>query len=434
MGTCSHISLRKYKCPNNTFISDKCLLHSKDSEEYKNKQTGQLQREFDNILNNMGKAVIIANIQFPPNFNLKLPDNLDKRIIFFDCQYPKDLEISKINAKNTIIFHKFIVKGNFTISQSTFNSQLIMHNCHITGNLNISHLKGSNLYLRLTEINSVRHLLIEDVDFTKGAKISSVGLHDSLRIVNSKFHAKSILKFPLSTIDRRTLINCDFIGITEIDWGWKSGLRVNPKSGGGINFQTCKIDGLVVRNFDRNRAEMVGPLLQKTAKNAISLFRKFANNINDIDALVHFSRSMKNIFFNTAHIEIYDHYYILEQYYSRLLPSYGRGKKIVNFFYRHFSFYGYSIWKPILWLFGFLFFFNILYFLNGVNCNSFAECSKEFCCTFARHLEQISFFRSETVWMPPGSPKRIIFIIETIILIPIISCIVISIRKVFRRQ
>lgn len=433
MGTCKHISFGKYKCPNNVWHDDKCLLHSSKTIDSNSAQTHEVETAYKGILHSKGMTAVFSDINFPDNFQPTLPQHIGKRIIFYRCVFPKTHIFGNRILNDTIIFWDCKFEDTLNLSYFRLFTNIIIHECNFVKDLKINGIISNCLYLRLS-LNKIMNLHIMNTRFDKGIILKDNNITGGFGIENITTFFNSRFKFLPKPSAKPRVINSSFLAKTEIDWGWKYQHLEYPRKNHGILFSDCSIDNLMIRDFSFDLVTIANPYLTLNHTTIIRNYNINKRNSKDVNTIVMYVRKLKEHFRGTEHTEIYDLYYKLEQYYSRFLPTYGRGKKIVNFFYRNFSDYGYSIWKPFLWLIGLLILFNTIYFLIDFNCDSFYACFKEYCCTFAKHIEQMTFYRSEKEWMPSGSSKRIIFIFETIILIPIISCIVISIKKVFRRQ
>jgi len=231
-----------------------------------------------------------------------------------------------------------------------------------------------------------------------------------------------------------------FNQFTTIEVNWEDNFEEMIKTKGKsyhTYIKDCAIDALYLKNFSPERFRIINCYINDTLDKSISIFNVLLKRkSDDLYGFVRFCRLMKKLFTNSDFIEIYDHFYILDQYYSRFLPTCGKINRIVNYFSYRFSLYGYSIWRSIKWLISVLLIFNFIYFFFDY-CDHYIKSDTNifygFLQTFGNHLEQITFFKSPNKWFDQGTIKRFVLIVELILLIPIVTSIILGIRKIFKR-
>ena len=441
MEKCSFKMKEGYECPNEAQKDGLCYLHFNSNTIPVDSAILKIMRkELDSLFITGGEEIIIQNIYFPENFELRLPNNVGKPLYFRDCYLSSMIEINGSHRLVSIEFEDCYIT-TLRIRGLEASCSVNVKDCKIEKDINISRIYDIDFNLNVF-CQRVKNIHIHDVHLKSKLEIIAEDFIESFSITESSFLDSSKIQISLKPTDRNK------IGIKFYDVNFVSRFDIITES--RVKFYACAIDGLFIRDFElRNNYKNPNsdpnegldekyifkkPFLFKKLRKVPILFKSI--NDEDLSEFVDYVRNMKTYFRETEHRELYDLYYILDQYYSRKLPSYARFNRFINNGSRWFSFYGYSITRPVYWLLSVLITFTFIYSwidygfsLNIFSCDFWGNFWK----TAIHHVNKISFFRSYDDWLSNKSGKSLVFILELLLLIPIFTSIVLGIRKLFKR-
>lgn len=444
MALCNHeYRYKNLSCPNEEHSQGKCLLHYYGGERIPNSLYKQYDLEIENIIRSSKNEVIFDGINFPKDKNIRIPALPDKKLKFINCKFNGDLKFPPGNKYKSIIIIGGSTHYPINIRNIKIDGAIKFINTIFNQSLDIQKIQGGFTFHLL--LNNSNIMNFNDIDFVNGFYIRSRMENQSINFHKIKTPKQSRLIID-SCQNSFRFQNCEFLARTDIIADYI------PKNQ-SIYFELtdCFIDNLYCRDIDLNdsRVSIIRPKLCEKHKTIRKRFKSFYRRKNtklwerkkayrdqELHNFVRFLRRAKDYFFNsTENVEIYDNFYKLNLFFSRMKSDYKWQDRITNNLARWFSDYGYSIWRPLIWLLSILFIFNWIYLLNiyEFNVSGNTGLFDAFLNTACHHLSQISIFRGSDPWFPPGSLNRVIMILEAIVIIPIITSFIMSIRKVFKR-
>lgn len=439
MVKCKNEIAEGIRCPNEEWQNGLCALHS--DIDWNERNTSEIieviSNNFYSILSLEPTKFVFRKIVFPSKFSFKPDIEVSKEISFIDSRFTGLINIDRLKTNRPLSFKncEFL---NIMICEFEPESDLLFSDCNIGLVFEISYLTMGKFFLKVINTNA-KKFIIKNSQFNGGLTIRTKeeSLCENVELENVDFNAITLICIDIQSGSWTNMKGCGFNSLTVLDLRRKGEI-------GSVNLMNCVFDGLYVKNFvayesyekkQSKRIDITQPLRKKGLREIINNF----SNIYEYDILenyLDFARLMKNRYKDSEKREIYDMYYVLDHYYSANLPSYGKLNWFINRCSYIFSLYGYSIWRPVGWLLATLFLFNCIYFLFELPALSGASIwvyLGNFGETFGHHLEKISFFRTPNEWLSTCLGKRIIFIFEGLVLIPIIASIILGIRKLFKR-
>ncbi len=429
MGKCKHKALGKYECPNDTWVNeDKCMLH-RGTPGLHDEGKKQFNEDLINYIKSCSTEIVFDQVCFPQNTPIQIQFPNDKPITFNACKFYnttsfcKGQTIKSLQIVNSCSVHSglfnisdLLIQDAFEMKDFIVNEGIVLTNITLECKPHL-HIASGNL------IN------INIIDFSKGISLDCDRLGRELRINHTTFNEYSHIQVIGAT---------DSIIVQDTKFEDRTDFVLPTYIKDKCEFSNCCIDNLFLRNFEFNNpnTSIKLPYLLHSTSKTIRQFKSLKKDETIRNAFIKYTRNAKDYFKNqTEFQEIYDHFYRLDLYFSRSKKGISRQHKIVNWLHWAFSDYGYSIIRPIICFFGLLFIFNFLYlyFDYKMYCHEGKNLLIAFYDTLVHHIGQIAFFRTADDWYPIGHFKRILLVLEYLLLIPIATSIVISIKKVFRR-
>ena len=430
MANCNHMSLGKYPCPNEAYGSeDNCILHL-NTPGLSKEMVDKFKEELAVFIKASDSDIVLDSISFPQNVTISLPIPSNRSVILKDCKitdaikFPSGITLESLSIINCTFHNEELLLSDLAINRSFILKDVAANN-------GIRFLNLSGKCRPELHIKNARSIFIDNIDFSEGISLNCEQLHKELILENSIINQYTSFRIEngASTV---VIDNNKFLQRTDII------LPNHPRD--GLRLSNCSIDCLFIKNIDFTKGDKntisLPYLSQSTIKSRKILAKSISKKDPEFNAFIKYLRNARDYFRPmTEHQEIYDHFYQLDLYFSRFKTGVSKQHKIVNWMHWAFSNYGYSIISPIVWLILVIAFFNFVYL--GFDYCETRHTDNSFCWalleTFRHHIGQISFFRSGDEWFPIAGWKRTIMILEYIFLIPILTSIVISIKKVFKR-
>lgn len=445
MNKCKVISeglLGAYECPNLVFEDGMCFMHSRRGPGLSEDGVNTFKLQFQEIFKLDNPEFVFQDIIFPKDLNINISKLSNKNLIFRTCQFHSDIILQNISALENLLFDDCRVNIPLIITECEVRKKLSVWNTDIHSRLELSNITGD--FILEIKADILISLSLNDLMLNQGAQIFIGECRGPILNRNIEFRDLSLIRIT-SSQSENLFVNTKFLSRTDFIVGQFGG---PPKR---LVLQDCALDNLYCKNVDFDNDEMIveRPTIAQKPQHIIRNFKSFypkkygalrsyfsASDDPEYHGFIQYIRQAKDYFKQySEHVELYDLYYRLDHFYSRLNPVYGIQNHIINDIYRIFSNYGYSVLRPIAFLFFILLAFNCIYLScdYGMFCHVGKGFFKSFGDTWLHHLSQLSLYRSPDLWFPTDSPKRLLLIIETIIIIPILSWIIIGIRRVFRR-
>jgi len=377
------------------------------------------------IINDAEEKILFENYTFPQDFVFEkiLPSHIEKDIIFSNCDFLRIVELDGFELAGSVKFIKCDIPA-LRLANLQTSGNLIFQNCNSKGFLHIENVIGNvsieilNCLLSKLRIKYVQHLKGIALDNWHGTSyVPDIKLEDC--------NIRGDSSFFLNTDRIKSVVfdRVKFSANTAFTF-------IGSNKGNYISFNNCAMDNLFLKEYSKynfERLEFENPGLNSDKREIARKFKKVDDK--DINSLVLFARAAKERFRDTVHRTLYDLYYIVDQRYSRKLPSYGWLNGIVNWCSDFFSLYGYSIWRPFIGLFVLFWVFQFVYFA----IEHYTGNPLYFWQIANHHLSQLTFFRSADGWFKSGSLQRVLFIFEGILFIALLTGFVLAIRKLFKR-
>jgi hypothetical protein len=432
MAKCKAKIAGKHDCPNEEWRYGHCMLHADVKLEEKDTLENMkvFKQDFLSILGMDVDEVSFEDVKFPSKF--RYSGDIEKEVRFVNCIFASELKISDVRVLVAPSFEHCRFQG-VSISKIRSRSDFLYSNCVIAGMFEIRDQEEDDIGV-LNEDSKANVLQIVDVKHFRRLQIISVNERsefNNIKAIRTNFDGNG--QFDLDTNIKYN------IHFTRVLFGSPFKIMVPDvgKSNPKLRLDMCALNNLFIWNYNEyNESSLIieMPYVVGGFRKIIRRFKHIRKS-QDLDRFVRFCRFMKKRFSSTEHRDVYDLYFILDTYYSRYTSSYGKLNGIINRFSYCFSMYGYSLPRSMLWLVVILVMFNFAYFFfDSIGKNlCFSQSISQYFETFGDHLARISFFRTPRGWLAENSWKRTIFIFEGLLLIPIITAIILSIRKIFKR-
>jgi len=447
MAKCGHVSeglKGKYSCPNNAYADTKlCMLHS-PGEDRANAEVPrkQLEQDLATFLKQDIPELVFQDIIFPRSVNFTLSTKTVPAVIFKNCKMRGTTILQKPLRLDSLSFEDCEVRAELLISRVYIQNYLSFKGSQFFSPITLKSLEG-NFKFEAELVNS-GPITISETTF--GDRISiTIGNCSGFFALKKNVKLRGGALFNLETAQSKVIFD---------DVSFQSLTTVQVGSPCEIEIANCAIDCLYLKDVkwttgeqekQKQLVKFENPKKTEQLTDTLKKFRRFTKTLKksgsspeeiakDISSLAYFSRNARDYFARqkNEYLELYDQYFVMDHYFSRLQPEYKGIKRAISWCYEKFSVYGYSLRRPFVCLAVVIFLFPLLYYWRDWCITQNKQEVVSYWNVFLKNLGQISFFRGPNTYFD-DSLKRFLFIIEGLILIPLSTFIVIGIRKIFKR-